>query len=110
MAVYVVQEPMRRNFTTGQLEAFMDLTPATAYGEIKILLDRPNYSLTPGPLVNLLKQKLKDFCDDDFLLGVGDPTAMMIAAMVAARINHGRVKLLKWNRETSAYITLTVEL
>lgn len=110
MAVYIVQEPLRRNRQNGSLETFMNLTPAAAYGDLEVLLDRKNITLNPAPMIDLLKRKLRHFSDEDYLLGVGDTGAMMAAAMVAGQMNRGRVKILKWDRETGSYLKLNLQV
>ena len=107
--VYIVQEPLRRG-RNGELESFMNLTPASIYGQLEILLDRKNITLNPAPMVDLLKRKLREFSDDDYLLGVGDTGAMMAASMVAGQMNRGRVNVLKWDRETGSYLVIRLEV
>jgi hypothetical protein len=46
-----------------------------------------------------MKRLLRDFTDDDFLLMIGDPAAMSIAAALASSYNGGKFKLLKMGQE-----------
>ena len=62
------------------------------------------------PLVASLKHALKDFCDDDYILTVGDPVAIGMATSIAANANRGRVKFLRWDRQTRSYIKIKVEI
>jgi hypothetical protein len=41
---------------------------------------------------------------------MGDPVAIAIASMIAAEVNNGRVKFLKWDRENSCYYSVEVDL
>ena len=42
-----------------------------------------------------MRKKLENYCDDDYLIAMGDPVAIAIAAMVASDINQGKVNILK---------------
>lgn len=114
--VYVVQEPLRKNRDTGTLEPFIDFTPASAYGEIELLLDRSApLALTPAPMIHQLKKRLAEFSDEDYLVLVGD-TAVIAAAVMVASVVHGKnktigvVNVLKWNRQTRQYIKIKLEV
>lgn len=106
--VYIVMEPMRRDRDTGRMVPCMDLTSAGAYGNIEVLLERRDITLSPGPMLECLRRKLRTFSDNDYLLGVGDPGAMMAASMIASQMNRGKVNILKWDRKSSSYIELTL--
>ncbi len=88
-----------------------DLAPATVYGELVILLKQAkDQTFAPQPVLRMLKQQLKDFSDQDFLLLVGDPVAMALAVNAAAQVNNGRVKLLKWSKRHERYYPIEVDL
>lgn len=92
--VYIVQEVKGR-----------DYSPAMKYGQLVLLLPEGNITLSTQPTVRRLKTRLKDFNDEDYLLLSGDPVAIGLSCMVAADINQGKVKMLKWeNRESSYYV------
>lgn len=103
--VYCVCEPVSHK----EGGARIDITPASEYGEIEILLAHTQSLLAPVPTVRKLREKLADFCDDDYILPVGDPVLMSTVAMVAGEMNHGRVKFLKWDRIQRRYLTITVD-
>mgnify|MGYP001174398327 FL=1 len=91
--VFVVQEVSGRNILS-----------AEKYGELELLL--PNNSqivLSSGPTVRRLNQKLKNFSDDDYLLLMGDPSAIGIACAIASSNNRGRFKCLKWDKREFRY-------
>jgi len=100
MAVYVVQEVAGRNILSAQ-----------EYGQLKLLLpEGSQVVLSSGPTVRKLKTKLKDFCDDDYLLLMGDPAAIGIACSIAADINRGRYKCLKWDKIEATYYPIEIDL
>lgn len=88
-----------------------NISSALDYGEIKTLLPpQAQIAFSPAPTVRRLQRKLEKFCDDDYLLLIGDPTAIGIACAVAAARNSGRFKCLKWDRHEKRYIPIAVDL
>jgi len=98
--VFVVQETMRHN-----------VLPAQQFGELCFLLP-PNVQIafSPGPMVNRMKRHLSKFTDEDFLLLIGDPAAMSIAASLAANYNNNKFRLLKWDKREMKYYPIAVDL
>lgn len=100
MTVYVIQESAGRNILS-----------AKDFGELEVLLPpNSNIVLSSGPTVRRLKKGLASFTDDDYLLLMGDPAAIGIACAVAARANHGKMNLLKWDRLSSEYFPISINL
>ena len=64
----------------------------------------------PVPVVRALREKLAGFSDDDYLVPIGDPAIMAAAAAIAASFNHGRVRLLKWDRERRIYWPVQLDI
>ena len=94
--VYVTQHPGRRK---------IDLSQAEEFGELNFLMDNgKEHVLNPARTAWTLKNGLKEFSGDDYLLALGDPTLIMQAAIIAARNTNGTVKCLWWDRETSRYM------
>lgn len=98
--VYVISE-------TGQ----HNISPALQYGDIVTLLP-PNaqVAFSVVPTVRRIQRKLENFTDNDYLLFIGDPTAISIVSAVAAERNHGRYKCLKWDKFERRYIPIQVDL
>ena len=98
--VYIVQENPNVN-----------VIGAGRFGElIPLLPPGRQITLSSSPVKKLLKTKLKNFRDDDFLLAMGDPVAIGIASMVASDINNGKVNMLKWDRENQCYYNVNIDL
>lgn len=98
--VYVVSETTQHN-----------VTPALQYGEIVTILP-PNAQIlfSVVPAVNRIKRKLENFSDEDYLVLIGDPSAIGIVCSAAAAKNSGRFKLLKWDRREKLYVPIQVDL
>jgi hypothetical protein len=97
--VYVVQETLGKN-----------LLSAEEYGELKVLLPSGQITLSPGPSVFRLRKKLTDYNDNDYLLLIGDPIAIALAAMVAASVNQGKVNFLKWDKQERKYFPVKADI
>ena len=98
--VYVIQDFGDKN-----------LVPARKYGKGRVLLT-PNRQVvfSSAPTVRRLREGLKDFSDDDYLLLIGDPAAIGIATSIASENNRGRYKLLKWDRQEAEYFDINIDL
>lgn len=98
--VYVVSETGHHN-----------IAPALNFGTIETILP-PNAQIafSVAPTVARIKRKLERFTDEDYLLFIGDPTAIGIISAVAASRNKGRFKCLKWDKLERRYIPIQVDL
>jgi hypothetical protein len=98
--VYVIQETLQHN-----------ISGAMAYGKMEILLpDNAQIAFSSVPTVRRMQRKLEKFSDNDYLLLIGDPSAIGIACAVAAAKNNGRFKCLKWDKREKRYIPVEVDL
>ena len=99
MTVYVLQE-MGKNIRS-----------AEKFGDLKVLLpDNKQIVLSAGPVAHKLRKELSTFCDDDYLLLIGDPAIIAIAGAVVSEANRGRFKVLKWDRNESQYYDIEIDL
>jgi len=106
--VYLVQE-IPNDKITG--EPKFDLTPAIKYGEIKTMFPRlKQMQFSPGPLIIEIKNSLREFTSEDFLLLYGDPALIGVVCAVASDVTNGKFKLLKWDRIQSAYFPIEINL
>ncbi len=98
--VYVVQEQSGKNILS-----------AEKYGKIKFLVpEGSQVTFSAGYVTEMLRSKLSSFCDEDFLLLIGDPVAIGIATALAAHWNMGRVKMLKWDKMEHKYYPVSINL
>ena len=99
MTVYVLQE-MGKNIRS-----------AEKFGDLKILHpDNKQIVLSAGPVAHKLRKELSTFCNDDYLLLIGDPAIIAIAGAIASEMNMGRFKVLKWDRDESKYYDIEIDL
>lgn len=112
MTVYAVQEPHRFDHAAGAWKPLINLRAAEPFGGVRTLIkhNHVHAALITQPTLMALRRGLKDFCDDDYLLPVGDPVLIAMASMIAARENRGRVNMLRWSKERREYDVVQVVL
>jgi hypothetical protein len=108
--VFVTHEPTKWDETAQRLVPIFNLTPAAVYGDLEILLPAGASLISTVPMVRMMRDRLAGFSDDDYILPAGDPASMMAAGMIASSLNHGRVKVLRWDRQSRAYIPLQIDV
>ena len=99
MTVYISQHVRGRNYAD-----------AGKFGDLEVLVSNvENIDLySTAPVVRSMNRKLRNFNDQDYILFSGDPVAIAIASVVAAKVNPGRYKALKWDRKEEVYYPLTI--
>lgn len=102
--VYVVNESY-----TSLGERRIDLSPAAEFGEIRVLVPgRLPYDYTGT--AELLREKLREFRDCDYLLPVGDTIGMCVATTFAAQATGGTVNFLRWDGPHRRYRVVKIDL
>ena len=89
----------------------INIMSASKYGEFKFLL--PEFSqiiFSPGPLVYKLRQGLKDFNENDYLLLTGDPAIIGVACSIVSDMTNGKYNLLKWDKQEKQYYPIEINL
>lgn len=106
--VYCVTEPV--TYKDGAVAPMFDITPALQFGDIDIVTKHNQSMFLSSLMVTHIRNKLKDFSDDDYILPVGDPTVIGTVCAIAADINEGRYKILKWDKKQRKYLPITVDI
>ena len=89
----------------------INIMSASKYGKFKFLL--PEFSqiiFSPGPLIYKLRQGLKNFTTEDYLLLTGDPAIIVVAGSILNEITNGKYSLLKWDRQDRIYYPIKINL
>ena len=107
---FIVQEVRKKDPSTGDMVPVMDFRKVLEYGDPVILLPNGRVGFSPGPTIDSLRDKLRDYSDNDYLVSVGDPTAIFAAAMVVGDINNGRCNILKWDKDSKQYICVQMDI
>ena len=108
--VFVVQDHRRYDKETGEYVSVYDLTPALSYGTFHYLLSPTAAPWSPESIIRDLWDGLEDFCDDDYLLMIGNPVLCGLAATVACQVNDGRIKFLQWNGREKTYTAVEAQV
>lgn len=111
MTVFVVQKQMRFDERTGELvPRFRTLYKAKRFGDLEFLLSPSAHPFNPENVMGDLHDKLRDFCDEDHLLLIGNPALIGMATSVASHHNGGRVRLLQWSGRQGDYTEISVRI
>lgn len=88
-----------------------NLTPALKHGEIQVLTmrDFPLWDQVRGRQAVLEARRILESYDpkQDFILPIGDPIAIGVAFALVVQ-KHGRVRVLKFDRQTFTYNPLEI--
>ena len=105
--VYVVQEIPG----TREGRPKFNIMGASEYGELKFLLDeRSQIIFSPGPLIMKLRQGLRNYTADDYLLLTGDPAIIGVACSIVSDITNGKYNVLKWDKQERKYYPIEINL
>ena len=108
--VYVIQEIAGTKSGNPKI----NIIGAAAYstsGKFNFLL--PEFSqmiFSPGPLIYKLRQGLKNYTSDDYLLLTGDPAIIGVACSIVSDITNGKYNLLKWDKQERKYYPIEINL
>jgi len=106
-SVYVIQEIPG----TKEGKPKINIMGAAQYGSFKFLLPELSQIIfSPGPLIFKLRQALKNFTVDDYLLLTGDPAIIGVACSIVSDMTNGKYKLLKWDRQERRYYPIEINL
>lgn len=93
-----------------------DVSDATRFGELEQIFEENEAEIllwNPNAIdffTRRLRIRLKDFNNEDYLLLMGDPSVIGVAAAVASAVNRGRYKCLKWDRRRLEYFAIQVDV
>ena len=105
--VYVIQDVPG----TREGRPKINIIGASQFGSLKVLLpENAQIILSAGPVVFKLRQLLKDYTSEDYLLLTGDPAIIGVACSVVSDITNGKYKLLKWDKQERRYYPIEIDL
>ena len=111
MTVFVVQQQMRYNPSTGKPEPrFPTISKAERHGEIEYCLSPNEHPFNLESVLGALHESLSGFSDTDHLILVGNPILLGSASAIAAHYNEGRVKFLQWSAKQNDYIVIKAQI
>ena len=105
--VYIIQEIAGTKDGKPKINILGD----AEYGTFKFLLPELSQMIfSPGPLIFKLRNGLKDYTTEDFLLLTGDPAIIGVACSIVADITSGKFNLLKWDKQERKYYPIHINL
>lgn len=105
--VFIPQLVERYDNATGGFVPVFDLTPAAAFGQLTPVLERDDDPMYLSHITPKIRNVLKDFNSEDFLLAVGDPSVIATCSMLIGR-RQKSMKMLKWDRKLARYFVIEV--
>ena len=84
---------------------------AQKYGDITVVLPAgAQIIFSPAPLIMELRNKLRDYTKEDYLILTGDPSIIGVACSIVSDITNGKYKLLKWDKQERRYYPVEIDL
>ena len=108
--VYVIQEIPGSQAGSPKIN-IIGASKYSTSGKFNFLL--PEFSqmiFSPGPLIYKLRQGLKNFTQEDYLLLTGDPAIIGVACSIVSDITNGKYNLLKWDKQERKYYPIEINL
>ena len=89
----------------------LNILGAASYGTFRFLLPELSQMIfSPGPLIFKLRQGLKNYTTQDYLLLTGDPALIGVACSIVSDITNGKFNLLKWDKQERKYYPIQINL
>ncbi len=105
--VYVIQEIAG----TADGRPKINIMGASKYGEFVFLLPELSQIIfSPGPLIFKLRNLLKNYTPEDYLLLTGDPAIIGVACSIVSDMTNGKYNLLKWDKQDRMYYPISINL
>ena len=89
----------------------INIIGAREFGDLKVLLpENSQIILSPAYVIQTLRQKLKEYKQEDYLLLTGDPAIIGVACSIVSDITNGKFNLLKWDKQEKKYYPIAINL
>lgn len=107
--VFIPQIPSRFDPGLGQWVPTVSVDSAKKFGDIVIMLPPEAGRLKPENIVQQLRFTMADYDKDDFLLAMGEPSIIAIAAILADQAVTP-LRLLRWDKRSREYTVVTLDV
>ena len=108
--VYVIQEIPGSQAGTPKINIMGAASYATSNKFNFLLPEFSQMIFSPGPLIYKLRQGLKNYTSDDYLLLTGDPALIGVACSIVSDITNGKYNILKWDKQERKYYSIEINL
>jgi hypothetical protein len=111
MTVFAIQQQMKFDDVQKKLvPRFSSIEKAFRWGKISYVLSPAAHPFNPELVLGDIHKSLCDFCDEDYLLLIGNPVIIGMSTSVAAHYNEGRVKFLQWSGRHGEYTEIPAKI
>lgn len=103
--VFITQVPNRRDEATKTFVPTVNISPASEYGDIVVMMPANAQFHATGDLIAQMRKHLKDYDYEagDCIVSLGDPAIVAVAfGMLGAMF--GKFTILKWDKHLSRYL------
>lgn len=109
--VFITQIPNRRDPVTKAFVPTVDVSPATAHGELDIMMPPQAAFHATADLVKQLTERLADYDYErgDSVMALGDPAIIAVTFAILGK-TRGKFTILKWDRILGQYIPTKIVL
>lgn len=108
---YIIYQPMRYEPESMRWIPSVDLSSAGEFGEIQFLLSIPEKPpLNPEAVLPLLRERLKRYSREDYIVMAGYTNLIGYAMMLAGQATGGFVNCLVWNPKIGRYSALPAQV
>lgn len=101
--VYIPQLPARFDPSTDLWIPTINVDPAKSWGDLRIMFPQSVSRVGTAPLIEAMREIMKDVGPQDCVCAVGDP-ALIAAASCFMSKRTGLLRLLRWDRFARDYI------
>ena len=108
--VYVIQEIPGSQAGTPKINIMGAASYATSNKFNFLFPEFSQMIFSPGPLIYKLRQGLKNFKVEDYLLLTGDPALIGVACSIVSDITNGKYNILKWDKQERKYYPIEINL
>jgi hypothetical protein len=108
--VYFPQIPSRFDSTIKVWVPTINPKPAEEFGDVVVVLPPDASRLGSQKMAEAVRTQMADYVPGDFIVGAGDPTIIAMCAIQAALHHDAPVNMLKWDRQTSSYQSVEIDL
>ncbi len=108
--VFIPQVPSRRDAGANAWVPTVNLDPARLYGDIVVMLPPEASRLPMAKVKPLMEEMMNEYTKEDCVMAVGDPTVYAVATCLAAIKTNGLLRMLKWDRLSSSYNLVEIQL
>jgi hypothetical protein len=104
--VFIPQLPSKFDRDINRWVPNVNTAAAAKFGELVIMVPPEASRLSIMEQIELVNDAMMDFNEQDWYVALGDPTFISIVAYIAGTRTRGRMRMLKWDKQTADYLPI----